>query len=37
MQRRLAGYLGAETKANAAVTASFVRHRAHGVALGVIA
>ena len=37
MHRRFAGYLGAETKSDAAVTASFVRHRAHRVALGVIA
>src|SRR5208337_339948 len=37
VQRRLAGYLGAETKTNAAVTASFVRHRAQRVALGMIA
>jgi hypothetical protein len=37
MQRRFAGDFGAETKSNAAVTASFVRHRAHGVTLDVIA
>jgi hypothetical protein len=37
MQRRFARYFGAETKSDAAVTASFVRHRAHGVTLGVIA
>jgi hypothetical protein len=37
MQRRLTGYLGAKAKSYTAVTASFVRHRAHGVALGVIA
>jgi hypothetical protein len=37
MQRRFARYFGAETKSDAAVTTSFVRHRAHGVTLGVIA
>jgi hypothetical protein len=37
MKRRLSRYLGAETKSDPAVTTSFVRHRAHGVALGVIA
>ena len=37
MQRRLAGYLGSETKTPAAVIAPFLRHRAQGVALGMIA
>lgn len=37
MQRRFAGYLGAETKADAAVTASFFRKRAQRVALGMTA
>ena len=37
MQRRLAGYLGAETKSDTAMTAAFVRHRAHGVTFRVIA
>jgi len=37
MHRRLAGYFGAETKPAAAVMAFFVGHRAHRVALGVIA
>ena len=37
MQRRLARYLGAETKSDPAVTASVVRHRAHGVTLRMIA
>jgi hypothetical protein len=37
MQGRLAGYLGAETKSDAAVTTSFVRHRAHRMASGMIA
>lgn len=36
MQRRLAGYLGAEPKTNTAMTASFLRHRAQRVALGMI-
>ena len=37
MQWRLAGYFGSETKSDAAMTASIVRHRTHGVTLGVIA
>jgi hypothetical protein len=37
MHRRLAGNFGAETKPAAAVMAFFVGHRAHRVALGVIA
>jgi hypothetical protein len=37
MQGRLARYFGAETKSDAAMMASFIRHRAHGVTLGVIA
>ena len=37
MHRRLAGYFGAETKPAAAVMAFFVGHRAHSVALGMIA
>jgi hypothetical protein len=37
MERRFAGYFGAETKPDSAVTASFVGHRAHCVALGMIA
>jgi hypothetical protein len=37
MHRRFAGYFGSKTKTAAAVMAFFVGHRAHGVALGVIA
>jgi hypothetical protein len=37
MQGRLARYFGAETKSDAAMMAPFIRHRAHGVTLGVIA
>jgi hypothetical protein len=37
VHRRFAGYLGSKTKTAAAVMAFFVRHRAHGVTLGVIA
>ena len=37
MQRRLAGYFGAEAKADAAVMASLLRHRAQRVTLGMTA
>ena len=37
VHRRFAGYFGSKTKTAAAVMAFFVRHRAHRVALGVIA
>src|SRR5208282_5240261 len=37
MQRRLAGYFGAETKTPAAVNTSLLRHRSQRVALRVIA
>jgi hypothetical protein len=37
MQRRFAGYFASETEPASAVMASLVGHRAHGVALGVIA
>jgi hypothetical protein len=37
MKRRLAGNLGAKTKTSAAVMAFIVGHRAHRMALGMIA
>ena len=37
MQRRFAGYFAPEAEPDPAVMASFVGHRAHGVALGVVA
>jgi hypothetical protein len=37
VHRRLAGNSGSETEADPAVMASLVGHRAHGVALGVVA
>ena len=37
MQRRFAGDFASEAEAASAVMASLVGHRAHGVALGVIA
>jgi hypothetical protein len=37
MHRRFTGNFGSEAEANAAVIATFVRHRAHRVALGMIA
>jgi hypothetical protein len=37
VHRRFACYFGSKTKTAAAVMAFFVRHRAHGVTLGVIA
>jgi hypothetical protein len=37
MHRRFTGNSGSETETNAAVIATFIRHRAHRVALGMIA